>query len=231
MPTHAFFSWSGGKDSCLALHHALSCDTSGAPHFDVRRLLAMFDETGDSSRSHGLPRDLMQAQADALGIALDIELANWREYEATFVTRLQAMRAEGITHGLFGDIDLQPHRDWEEKVCTAAGMTAVLPLWQRERCIRRARPHRCSGHRRTELRSRGGGELLRHRHRVVRLFRLWLSRAHRAHHAFAGRRSADVGLACAVPRESAARGARHLRASESPRSACSPTSSDAAPCS
>ncbi|VVD94361.1 adenine nucleotide alpha hydrolase [Pandoraea commovens] len=133
MSTPAFFSWSGGKDSCLALHHAMSCDTGGEPHYDVRRLLAMFDETGDSSRSHGLPRELMQAQADALGIALDIGLAGWREYEATFVARLQAMRAEGITHGLFGDIDLQPHRDWEEKVCAAAGMTAVLPLWQRER--------------------------------------------------------------------------------------------------
>jgi len=133
MPTSAFFSWSGGKDSCLALHHALSCDTSGEPHYDVRRLLAMFDETGDSSRSHGLPRELMQAQADALGITLDIGQADWRGYEVAFVARLQALRAVGITHGLFGDIDLQPHRDWEEKVCAAAGMTAVLPLWQRER--------------------------------------------------------------------------------------------------
>lgn len=75
----------------------------------------------------------MQAQADALGIALDIGQAGWKGYEAEFIARLQAMRAAGITHGLFGDIDLQPHRDWEEKVCAAAGMTAVLPLWQRER--------------------------------------------------------------------------------------------------
>ena len=38
-----------------------------------------------------------------------------------------------LTHVIFGDIDLQAHRDWEEKVCTNAGLTAVLPLWQQDR--------------------------------------------------------------------------------------------------
>jgi uncharacterized protein (TIGR00290 family) len=46
---------------------------------------------------------------------------------------LRAFAAQGITRGLFGDIDLQPHRDWEEKVCAAAGIEAVLPLWHEER--------------------------------------------------------------------------------------------------
>jgi uncharacterized protein (TIGR00290 family) len=123
----SFFSWSGGKDSMLALHRALE---SG---YDVRALLAMFDETGERSRSHALPPHLMQAQADALGIPLVMRQASWRDYEAVFTEQLQAFAAEGITHGLFGDIDLQPHRDWEEKVCAAAGITAVLPLWQEAR--------------------------------------------------------------------------------------------------
>ncbi|VVD83296.1 adenosine nucleotide hydrolase [Pandoraea terrae] len=123
----SFFSWSGGKDSCLALHHACA-----AGH-EVRHLLAMFDEDGDSSRSHGLPLDLMAAQARALGIDLVTARAGWADYEAVFTAQLRTFAAQGITHGLFGDIDLQPHRDWEEKVCTAAGITAVLPLWQRPR--------------------------------------------------------------------------------------------------
>ena len=38
-----------------------------------------------------------------------------------------------LTDAVFGDIDLQPHRDWEEMVCKAAGLTAVLPLWQEDR--------------------------------------------------------------------------------------------------
>jgi uncharacterized protein (TIGR00290 family) len=37
------------------------------------------------------------------------------------------------SHVLFGDIDLEEHKEWEEMVCTKAGLTAVLPLWQKER--------------------------------------------------------------------------------------------------
>ena len=123
----AFFSWSGGKDSMLALHRALDAG------YRVDALLAMFDETGDRSRSHALPPALMQAQADALGIPLVMRQASWADYEAVFTEQLRDFAARGITHGLFGDIDLQPHRDWEEKVCGAAGLTAVLPLWQAPR--------------------------------------------------------------------------------------------------
>ena len=123
----SFFSWSGGKDSMLALHRALA-----AGH-EVQALLAMFDESGERSRSHALPPSLMQAQADALGLPLVMRQASWATYEAVFTEQLRAFAAAGITHGLFGDIDLQPHRDWEEKVCAAAGIEAVLPLWQEPR--------------------------------------------------------------------------------------------------
>jgi uncharacterized protein (TIGR00290 family) len=121
------FSWSGGKDSMLALHRALA-----AGH-RVEALLAMFDETGERSRSHALPPALLQAQADALGIPLVTRRASWQDYEAQFIDQLRAFAAQGITHGLFGDIDLQPHRDWEEKVCAAAGLVAGLPLWHEPR--------------------------------------------------------------------------------------------------
>lgn len=123
----AFFSWSGGKDSMLALHRALAAGTR------VEVLLAMFDEGGERSRSHAIPPQLMQAQGDALGIELVIGRAGWANYEAVFTARLREFAARGITQGLFGDIDLQPHRDWEEKVCAAAGLRAELPLWQEPR--------------------------------------------------------------------------------------------------
>lgn len=123
----AFFSWSGGKDSMLALHRALAAGVR------VETLLAMFDEAGERSRSHAIAPQLMQAQADALGIELVIGRAGWADYEAVFTARLREFAARGITHGLFGDIDLQPHRDWEEKVCAAAGLRAELPLWQERR--------------------------------------------------------------------------------------------------
>jgi len=123
----AFFSWSGGKDSMLALHRALEAGVR------VEALLAMFDESGKRSRSHALPPALMQAQADALGIPLVMRNAGWSDYEGVFVAQLREFAAQGLTHGVFGDIDLQAHRDWEEKVCAAAGLSALLPLWQQPR--------------------------------------------------------------------------------------------------
>ena len=125
----AFFSWSGGKDSMLALHRALD------DGYRVEALLAMFDETGERSRSHGIAPSLMRAQAASLGIPLVARNASWRDYEAVFGDQLRAFAAAGVTHGLFGDIDLQAHRDWEEKVCAAAGLTAVLPLWHEDRMV------------------------------------------------------------------------------------------------
>jgi uncharacterized protein (TIGR00290 family) len=89
----------------------------------------MFDESGQRSRSHAISPVLMQAQADALGIPLVMRSAGWADYEAVFVEQLQAFAGLGISSGLFGDIDLQPHRDWEERVCACAGLRAELPLW------------------------------------------------------------------------------------------------------
>ncbi|MBX3604223.1 MAG: adenine nucleotide alpha hydrolase [Piscinibacter sp.] len=111
----------------LALHRALDAG------WRVEALLAMFDESGERSRSHAIPPALMRAQADALGLPLVMRRAGWADYEAVFTDQLRAFAAQGLTHGLFGDIDLQPHRDWEEKVCAAAGLQAVLPLWQAPR--------------------------------------------------------------------------------------------------
>jgi len=111
----------------LALHRALDAG------FSVEALLAMFDDSGERSRSHALPPALMQAQADALGIPLVMRRASWADYEAVFVSQLRQFAAQGLTHGLFGDIDLQPHRDWEERVCAATGLQAALPLWQQPR--------------------------------------------------------------------------------------------------
>lgn len=122
-----FCSWSGGKDSCLALHRALQ---NG---IEVTHLLTMFDETGLRSRSHAVSLEVMRAQADALGLKLVTPSASWKDYEAVFVENLLQLKNEGCETGIFGDIDLQPHKDWEEKVCAKAGVTAQLPLWNENR--------------------------------------------------------------------------------------------------
>jgi uncharacterized protein (TIGR00290 family) len=120
-------SFSGGKDSCLALHRAQQRG------FDVRSLLVMFEEQGQRSRSHALPACVLTRQAEALGLELVMKSASWSNYESVFTDALREFRERGFSSAIFGDIDLQPHRDWEEKVCSAAGIDAVLPLWHRDR--------------------------------------------------------------------------------------------------
>jgi uncharacterized protein (TIGR00290 family) len=129
MPSTNAYAWSssGGKDSLLALWHARQ---NG---HQVTSMITMFDETGKRSRSHGISLDLMQAQASALDLTLHTPHASWKTYEAEFVAILQSLRANGHIGVVFGDIDLQPHRDWEEKVCAQANLDALLPLWQRDR--------------------------------------------------------------------------------------------------
>ena len=122
-------SWSGGKDSCLALYRAMQ--VGARPAF----LLSMLREDGLRSRSHGLPREILQAQADSLGIPLVTKTASWDDYESTFIVALEELKDAGVQVGVFGDIDIDQHRLWEEKVCDAAGIDAYLPLWKAPRLV------------------------------------------------------------------------------------------------
>lgn len=123
----AFSSWSGGKDSCLALYRA---ERQG---LRVPYLFTMIEEGGLRSRSHGLRKDLLQAQAEAMGKTWEFRKATWGDYETEFLHFLQQKRKEGITHGIFGDIDLEPHREWVRRVCETEDIKPLLPLWQESR--------------------------------------------------------------------------------------------------
>ena len=120
-------SWSGGKDSCLAL------ELVRERGLDVACLVCMLDEHGERTRSHGQHPRLIEAQARSLGVELRLPRAGWSDYEREFVTTLRGLHSSGITQVVFGDIDLDDHRAWEERVCAEAGLEAVLPLWQWDR--------------------------------------------------------------------------------------------------
>lgn len=123
----AVCSSSGGKDSMLALWYARS------QKLFPTTLLTMFDESGKRSRSHGIPRMLVEAQASALGLDLVGPSAGWKEYEKVFVEALTELRNCGHEAAIFGDIDLEAHREWEAGVCKQAGLEHYLPLWHRDR--------------------------------------------------------------------------------------------------
>jgi uncharacterized protein (TIGR00290 family) len=121
----ALVSFSGGKDSMLALHRA----AEGG--LEICGLLCMLDETGTRSRSHGVPRALIEAQARSLDLPIVMAEAGWEAYEEAFRAALRAQRSTaGITDVVFGDIDLEAHRAWEEQQCAAEGLRARLPLWK-----------------------------------------------------------------------------------------------------
>ena len=97
-------------------------------------LLNVLNEEGKISRSHGIPVSVLLAQAAAAQIPLYLVGSSWDEYEKRFILALQELQMKyQVSHAIFGDIDLQPHREWEENVCREAGLNAVLPLWQQNR--------------------------------------------------------------------------------------------------
>jgi len=97
-------------------------------------LLNMLNENGKISRSHAIPKEVLERQADLLDLPVITTPASWQDYEKLFIQSLKEIKvASQIDSVVFGDIDLQEHRDWEEKVCKVTGLEAVLPLWKKDR--------------------------------------------------------------------------------------------------
>jgi diphthine-ammonia ligase len=118
-----FCSWSGGKDAYLSLQREVAAGRK------PELLLCMAHEDGLRSRGHGLPLPLLERQAAALGLRLVTRATTWDDYEETYIAALHELQAAGLEGGVFGDIDLEPHREWVEHVCAVAGMSCSLPLW------------------------------------------------------------------------------------------------------
>lgn len=118
-----FSSWSGGKDSSLALYK--SVERGGAP----KLLLSIFEEGGERSRAHGLKREILKAQSESLGIPFEIVEASWGAYREVFVDFLKGSSSRGLDSGVFGDIDLVAHREWLENAADGTGIRPVFPLW------------------------------------------------------------------------------------------------------
>jgi uncharacterized protein (TIGR00290 family) len=120
-------SWSGGKDSAMAFYRAVQSGMT------PKRLLTMFQEDEEVSKSHALPFKVVQAQAERMNVPLMIRGAGWDDYESKFIHAMDECRADGITHGVFGDIDLEGHLEWVQKTCAKSDIVPIHPLWQEPR--------------------------------------------------------------------------------------------------
>ena len=118
----AFVSWSGGKDAALSYYRAMG-------DFQVTHLLNMVAEDGRISRSHGIRTDVLRLQGEAMSLPVVQVRSSWETYEAEFKNALSGLKGRGVEVGIFGDIDLEEHREWVGRVSRESGMEAVLPLW------------------------------------------------------------------------------------------------------
>ena len=119
-------SWSAGKDSWLALTRARE------QGLRVDTFVTMCEPDG-TSKSHALPPALVEAQVRALGGTPLLVRVPPGDYAARFDATLRALAASGHSHMVFGDIDLQAHRDWLAPACERAGLVPLFPLWGESR--------------------------------------------------------------------------------------------------
>ncbi len=128
--TPVILSWSGGKDSALALH-ALRQDS----RWQVAGLLTSVNRDYGRISMHGVRESLLDAQAASLGLPLHKIWLSARssdaEYADAMSTALAGFRAEGISHVAFGDLFLEDIRAYRETQLAQAGMQGIFPLWGR----------------------------------------------------------------------------------------------------
>jgi len=118
-----FVSWSGGKDCALAAYKAMS------QGHQVLYLVNFVSEDGLRSRSHGIRKEVIALQAETIGIPLIQARTSWGEYEENFKRVVGELKNKGVEGGVFGDIDVEEHRQWVERICGELGIKPFLPLW------------------------------------------------------------------------------------------------------
>jgi len=116
-------SWSGGKDSCFALYEAVD------KGYKISHLVNFISKEFHRVSFHGTEARLIQLQSQAIGIPLLQKETTWDGYEQEFKEAVRGLIPCGVTGMVFGDIYLQEHKDWVERVCNDLDIEAVEPLW------------------------------------------------------------------------------------------------------
>ena len=124
--TKATLSWSGGKDSLMALWKVPA-------EYEVVGLLTNLNQQQDRVSVHGIRRHLIEAQAAAIGLPLHFVMLTSSpsnaEYEELVKNALLPFQAQGITHIIYGDLFLQDIRQYRDHFFQRQGMQTVYPLW------------------------------------------------------------------------------------------------------
>lgn len=128
--TNAVLSWSGGKDSALCLHHALR-----DPGLRLTHLFTTFNEHYRRVAMHGVRAELLEAQAERIGLPLLPiwlpEMPSMEVYEERMSAALHQLAAQHVRTAVFGDLHLQDLRTYREQQLARNGWQAAFPLWHK----------------------------------------------------------------------------------------------------
>jgi len=125
------YSWSGGKDSAMALYELLKDNT-----YEVVSLLTVVTKDYGRVSMHGVREDLLDLQAAALGLPIEkvyiTKDSGNKEYEASMRNVLTHYKDLGVESVAFGDIFLGDLKKYREDKLQEVGMKAVFPIWKRD---------------------------------------------------------------------------------------------------
>jgi uncharacterized protein (TIGR00290 family) len=126
-----YFNWSSGKDASLALYYLQQNDT-----LDVSKLITSINSHHDRVSMHGLRRELLEKQAQSVGIPLTtIELPqepSMEEYAIIMEKAVADLKAQNYTNCGFGDIHIEDLREYREKQLAPFKIKCHFPLWKRD---------------------------------------------------------------------------------------------------
>ena len=120
-------SWSGGKDSALALNSLLKNN-----EIEVVGLLTSFDIESAESQMHFVPLKLIEEQARSLSLPLyimNVVTGKANSYEDEMQKAVEHFQKLGVTHFAFGDIYLENVKAYREELFAKLNMGLLFPLW------------------------------------------------------------------------------------------------------
>lgn len=120
-------SYSGGKDSTLAIYRAIS---QGMKPLE---LITTYNTDKNRSWFHGIPQPLLNTISVEMNIPISLIETSGDLYAENFELKLKEAKKNGAEVCVFGDIDLEKHLNWCTDRCKAAGLRAYFPLWQESR--------------------------------------------------------------------------------------------------
>ncbi|PYK36078.1 MAG: ATP-binding protein [Verrucomicrobia bacterium] len=134
MKTPVVMSWSGGKDSAIALDELMKTGD-----YDVVSLMTTVSEEYRRISHHGVREALLDEQARAIGVPLEkVYLPSGEPggctndvYEAIMSRVMAHYKARGVETVAFGDLFLEDLRAWREANLAKAGMRGIFPIWKR----------------------------------------------------------------------------------------------------